>query len=106
MQYYLFGTGGGVLDVLQSTVGLDVEAALAATDATLGDLQAAVDAQPALAPVAADVDAVGALFANVSASVDALEVALAYATFHPVGGRASRAPRGVLARLLQLVHHL
>ena len=41
-------------------------------------------AQPALASVTPDVDALVALFASLAASVDALELALSYASFHPV----------------------
>lgn len=49
--------------------------------------QAAIDGNPALAAVSGDFGAVAALFANVSASVDALEVALSYSTFHPVSAK-------------------
>jgi hypothetical protein len=40
VQYYLYGTGGTVQSVLQSTMGLDVDASLATANATLLDIQA------------------------------------------------------------------
>lgn len=46
--------------------------------------QEAVDSTPALSSLSSDVALVTALFANVSASVDALGLALSYETFHPV----------------------
>lgn len=49
-------------------------------------LQAGIAADPALAgALGADVAALQALFANVTAAVDGLVLALSYASFHPVG---------------------
>ncbi|KAI3426214.1 hypothetical protein D9Q98_008590 [Chlorella vulgaris] len=84
VQYYLFGTGGTVFSVLNSAVGLDVPGQLVQANATLLELQEAVDSTPALSSLSSDVALVTALFANVSASVDALGLALSYETFHPV----------------------
>ncbi|KAL4448506.1 hypothetical protein ABPG75_005725 [Micractinium tetrahymenae] len=85
VSYYLTGTGGTVLDIIQSTMGLDVTASLDQANSTLIDLQAAINANPALASgFGSDVAALQTLFANVSASVDSLVLALSYASFHPV----------------------
>lgn len=143
MEYYLYGTGGTVLDILNSTMGLDVTAGLDQANTTLTDLQAssgergccdaysvrcgtpehvhadqlrqaagckpaaahvcararvspptmqaAVAADPALdSALGADIVALLVLFADVTASVDSLVLALSYASFHPVGRGGGR----------------
>lgn len=62
LTYYLDGTGGGLLAVLNATMGLDVDASLAAANATLAGLGGAI-ADPASAPL---LGGLGPAFDNVT----------------------------------------
>lgn len=48
VEYYLFGTGGTVLDVINSTMGLDIASSLDQANSTLTDLRASRGLGPLL----------------------------------------------------------